>query len=251
MNSCSLLDDKYSSRYWNFISKAVSQIFDTKPRTSAVKLYFEQIYSIVYKCVCDGYGEKLYNDLLRQCVEHLEEADQYLTLFECHPHQQNDVEKMQYICQFHELLEAYLASLQQIVPLFVYMNKFYVEVVMQTSLQAELLLLFLQKVSNKRMQAITSMVEDLLARPFAVRPELLFSLFNKLHYISVGVYGQQYPHLFARYVPGVLPPMKEWEIDEHIEETRELQYQLRQDLAGATAQGRGRKRRGDECYGPN
>lgn len=101
---------------------------------------------------------------------------------------------------------------------------------------------------------ISASVEDLLERPFTLSPAAMSSLFRNLHSVGRGDYGQRYPKLFSRYVPGVLPPMVESDIEAHITETRELQRILRiqgeaEGGAGATQQGQ--KRRGDdENYGP-
>jgi hypothetical protein len=89
-----------------------------------------------------------------------------------------------------------------------------------------------------------------LERPFALSPAAMSLLFKNLHCIGRGDYGRQYPKLFSRYVPGILPPMAESDIAAHIAETRELQSRLlAQGGAGASQQGQ--KRRGDDDnYGP-
>jgi hypothetical protein len=97
-------------------------------------------------------------------------------------------------------------------------------------------------------------VEDLLERPFTLSPAAMSSLFRNLYSIGRGEYGQRYPKLFSRYVPGVLPPMEPSDIEAHITETRELQRILRiqgEADGEARATHQGQKRRGDdENYGP-
>ncbi|MPC47305.1 hypothetical protein E2C01_041047 [Portunus trituberculatus] len=47
-------------------------------------------------------------------------------------------------------------------------------------------------------------------------------------------------HVFAGYIPGVLPAMREHELSSYIDETRELQATLRQFWITSNAQGRKR-----------
>jgi hypothetical protein len=99
---------------------------------------------------------------------------------------------------------------------------------------------------------ISGSIEDLLERPFALSPAAMSLLFRNLHCVGRGDYGQQYPKLFSRYVPGILPPMVVSDIAAHIVETRELQSNLlAQGGAGAGAMQQGQKRKGDDDnYGP-
>jgi hypothetical protein len=57
------------------VSKAVEQILQS---TLVTRVSFEQMYSIVYKSVCDGFSEEMYRDLLGQCSRHLEQVDHSL-----------------------------------------------------------------------------------------------------------------------------------------------------------------------------
>ncbi|PSN44297.1 hypothetical protein C0J52_12970 [Blattella germanica] len=94
-------------------------------------------------------------------------------------------------------------------------------------------------------------VKDLLERPFALPPAAVSALFMNLHCVGRGEYGRRYPHLFSRYVPGILPPMKETDLEAHIAETQALQGRLRAHGEGPSAMQHGQKRRGDEeNYGP-
>ncbi|XP_067007028.2 CDK2-associated and cullin domain-containing protein 1 isoform X3 [Anabrus simplex] len=144
-------NDKYINDYWNTISRAVGQILHNSP---GVRVSFEQMYSIVYKCVCDGFAEKMHSDLLAQCSHHLEEVDRSLDACDPRIPQQYGEESLRLVIAFHEALELYLIAVQQITPIFAYMNKFYVEALLQTSLQVELMDLFRQKVADRRMDRI-------------------------------------------------------------------------------------------------
>ncbi|GLG94230.1 Uncharacterized protein GBIM_01483 [Gryllus bimaculatus] len=240
--------DRYVVEYWNAISNAIEQILRNNP---GARVSFEQMYSIVYKCVCDGYAERMHNDLLAQCSRHLEEVDRSLETYKPRTPHPCENESLKMVLSFHEVLQLYLIAVQQITPIFAYMNKFYVEGLLQTSLQGELMELFRQKVADNRMDVIMANVEELLSKPFALPPATVSSLFANLHCVGRGEYGRRYPNLFSRYVPGVLPPMKESDIEAHINEMKELQFRLRNESGDAAHGGQGQKRRGDdENYGP-
>jgi hypothetical protein len=70
-------NNKYTG-YWSAVSKAVEQILQC---TLVSRVSFEQMYSIVYKSVCDGFSEKMYVDLLGQCSRHLEHVDHTLCTY--------------------------------------------------------------------------------------------------------------------------------------------------------------------------
>ncbi|KAJ9580134.1 hypothetical protein L9F63_004207, partial [Diploptera punctata] len=240
-------NSKYEG-YWGVVSKAVEHILQGTPGT---RVSFEQMYSIVYKSVCDGFSEKMHDDLMAQCTRHLELVDLSLNSYKQESDQQQGGDVTRLIIFFHQALECYLKAIQQITPIFAYMNKFYVEVTSQSSLHAQLLDLFRHKVADNRMDVLMASVEDLLTRPFALPPAAISALFVNLHCVGRGEYGRRYPHLFSRYVPGILPPMKEGDLDAHIAEIRALQDNLRAEDEGATAMQKGQKRRGDdENYGP-
>lgn len=74
-------DSRYKE-YWSAVSKAVEQILQC---TLVSRVSFEQVYSIVYKSVCDGFSERMYIDLLGQCSRYLEHVDYtlYTYIQEC------------------------------------------------------------------------------------------------------------------------------------------------------------------------
>jgi predicted glycosyltransferase len=90
------------------------------------------MYSCVYKCVCKQFSERLYNDLLAKVAQHLQQLNTQIAA---------DDPKT-YIEKFNFALNQYLQALGGIVPIFNYMNRFYVESKLGTDLRKELLSLF-------------------------------------------------------------------------------------------------------------
>jgi hypothetical protein len=72
------VNSKYEG-YWGVVSKAVEHILQGTPGT---RVSFEQMYSIVYKSVCDGFSEKMHDDLMSQCTRYLEQVDISLHSYE-------------------------------------------------------------------------------------------------------------------------------------------------------------------------
>lgn len=96
---------------------------------------------------------------------------------------------------------------------------------------------------------LSGMIHECLSKPFTIPPAILSTLFKNLHTLNCN-YGQQYSEVFARYVPNVLPPMKETELPSYIEETRQLQEQLRGAEGFASGNPNLKRRGDDENYGP-
>lgn len=66
---------RYKELYWKGISKVIADILNPN---NNIKICFEEVYSLVYKCVCDGFSENLRMDLLEKCITHLHEVNQQL-----------------------------------------------------------------------------------------------------------------------------------------------------------------------------
>jgi hypothetical protein len=64
------------------VSKAVEQILQN---TLVTRVSFEEMYSTVYKSVCDGFSERMYVDLLGQCGRYLEHVDHSLHTYKQDP----------------------------------------------------------------------------------------------------------------------------------------------------------------------
>lgn len=62
---------------------------------------------------------------------------------------------------------------------------------------------------------------------FTFSPADLSSFFTKVNQISQGRYAKTFPHMFARYIPNILPPMCESDIPAHINDVAILQQHLR------------------------
>ncbi|RXM36147.1 CDK2-associated and cullin domain-containing protein 1 [Acipenser ruthenus] len=130
--------EDYKSTYWPKLESAIEQLLTQNPQ-DYIPISYEQIYSCVYKCVCQQHSEQMYNDLIHKITGHLQHISEEL---QASPPDQ-------YIEKFDTALAQYMAALQSIVPLFIYMNKFYIETKLNRDLKEDLTKLFTDYVAEK------------------------------------------------------------------------------------------------------
>ncbi|XP_075791491.1 CDK2-associated and cullin domain-containing protein 1 isoform X2 [Pelodiscus sinensis] len=103
--------EDYKSTYWPKLDSAIDQLLTQSPG-DYIPISYEQIYSCVYKCVCQQHSEQMYSDLIKKITNHLERVSKEL---QASP---PDL----YIERFNIALGQYMGALQSIVPLFIYME---------------------------------------------------------------------------------------------------------------------------------
>ncbi|XP_042674282.1 CDK2-associated and cullin domain-containing protein 1 isoform X2 [Centrocercus urophasianus] len=130
--------EDYKSTYWPKLDSAIDQLLTQSPG-DYIPISYEQIYSCVYKCVCQQHSEQMYSDLIKKITNHLERVSKEL---QASP---PDL----YIERFNVALGQYMGALQSIVPLFIYMNKFYIETKLNRDLKDDLIKLFTEHVAEK------------------------------------------------------------------------------------------------------
>ncbi|XP_005085406.1 CDK2-associated and cullin domain-containing protein 1 isoform X2 [Mesocricetus auratus] len=194
--------EDYKSTYWPKLDGAIDQLLTQSPG-DYIPISYEQIYSCVYKCVCQQHSEQMYSDLIKKITSHLERVSKEL---QASP---PDL----YIERFNIALGQYMGALQSIVPLFIYMNKFYIETKLNRDLKDDLIKLFTEHVADK-------------------------------HIYSLMQWVQMAPTLFSKFIPNILPPAVESELSEYAAQDQKLQRELIQN--GFTRGDQSRKRAGDE-----
>lgn len=225
----------YETQYWPRLEAAINQLLTMTPG-DYIPISYEQMYSCVYKCVCKQFSERLYGDLLRLISAHLERLSIEM--------QKQDSSTFQYLEAFQYAMKQYLIALGGIVPIFNYMNRFYVETKLKTDLNVELRQLFVQLVAEKHIEKIIPLLVEASSKPFAVDPPTMADLVTKLHELKPG-FSELHPCLFARYIPNILPPTKPEDLDKYIEEAQQMQRDLRSHPE-FTIGDQGRKRSGEE-----
>jgi len=212
-----LTQEDYEKEYWPRLDSAIHQLLAAPGQYPP--LSYEQMYSCVYKCVCKQFAERLYRDLMTKVETHLAQTV---------THQIADVDAKAYIEKFNAALNQYMQALGGIVPIFNYMNRFYVESKLGTDLRQELLKLFKLHVIDRHVTDLVPLLLDAQTKPFMVGPAVMANIVKQLHLLSPELIVTQ-PQLFAKFIPNALPPTSEADLEALREETRRMQEQLATD----------------------
>lgn len=206
----------YETQYWPKLENAIQHLLTTKP-SEYIPISYEQMYTCVYKCVCKQFSERLFADLLQTITAYLEQVHLNIQVQAPYP--------VAFVTHFHSALTQYLHALQAIVPVFNYMNRFYIETKLKTDLATELKNLFITIVSDRHVPTLISMLVDANLHPFAISPPVMSTLIKNLYCLKPD-YVQLRPQLFAKYIPNVLPPCSVSDIDHYVQEVHQLQRDL-------------------------
>ncbi|KAF7476929.1 CDK2-associated and cullin domain-containing protein 1 isoform X2 [Marmota monax] len=224
--------EDYKSTYWPKLDGAIDQLLTQSPG-DYIPISYEQIYSCVYKCVCQQHSEQMYSDLIKKITNHLERVSKEL---QASP---PDL----YIERFNIALGQYMGALQSIVPLFIYMNKFYIETKLNRDLKDDLIKLFTEHVAEKHIYSLMPLLLEAQSTPFQVTPSTMANIVKGLYTLRPE-WVQMAPTLFSKFIPNILPPAVESELSEYAAQDQKLQRELIQN--GFTRGDQSRKRAGDE-----
>lgn len=213
---------KFNNCYWEPLDEALNVILNP---ASGVKVSFGEIFTLVYKCVCDGFCNELHYSLRNKIHRHVQSFNDTLTNIGHHCDKSKVVSLIRAI---NVSLDAFLSSIQQISKLFTYMDKTYIEVNNEDSahcIHNVACFIYCDIILESRISNLVSHIETSPA--FTFSPADLSSFFVKVNQISQGRYAKIFPNMFARYIPNILPPMCESDIPAHINDVAMLQQHLR------------------------
>ncbi|XP_069468025.1 CDK2-associated and cullin domain-containing protein 1 isoform X2 [Ambystoma mexicanum] len=230
MNVITLED--YKSTYWPKLDSAIEQLLTQSPG-DYIPISYEQIYSCVYKCVCQQHSEQMYSDLIKKITNHLERISEELQV------SPPDL----YIERFNVALAQYMGALQSIVPLFIYMNKFYIETKLNRDLKDDLIRLFTEQVAEKHIYSLMPLLLDAQSTPFQITPSTMANIVKGLYTLRPE-WVQLAPTLFSKFIPNILPPSVESDLLEYAAQDQMFQRELIQ--TGFTRGDQSRKRAGEE-----
>nr|XP_033799568.1 CDK2-associated and cullin domain-containing protein 1 isoform X2 [Geotrypetes seraphini] len=205
--------EDYKSTYWPKLNSAIDQLLTQSPG-DYIPISYEQIYSCVYKCVCQQHSEQMYSDLMEKITDHLERVSKELRV------SPPDL----YIERFNIVLGQYMGALQSIVPLFIYMNCISSVVACDDTLLSALLL----EAQSMPFQVTPSTMANIVKGLYTLRPEWV----------------QLAPALFSKFIPNILPPAVESELQNYAAQDQKFQRDLMQN--GFSRGDQSRKRAGEE-----
>lgn len=200
---------------WQMLSGAVDKML-TYPAGVYEPISYEQMYSAVYKCVGKQWSERLYSDLMEQTRQRLSEWSAQLL----------QTPDFSFITEFHKILLQFFHASGGIVPIFAYLNRFYIESKLHTELKAELGKSFCLEVADRHLERLVALLEVAQATPFSVEPGVMAEVARRLHQLRPA-YTAARPSLFSRWVAGAGPAMREEELAEQQKQEAALQLTLR------------------------
>jgi len=231
--------DDYRDIFWSMLRDAIDQML-THPPGSYKPISYEQMYSAVYKCVCKQYSEQLYLDLITFVKTRMGQWSTNL----------NKVEDESFINEFHKALVQYFHAIGGIVPIFTYMNRFYIEAKLHTDLKTELLKVFTSIVADQHVSRLIPLMVTAQAKPFCIPPPIMSTMCKHLYQLNPD-YTVIEPKLFSSYLPNVLPQMTEEDLQAQKDADRLLQESLRSQGWGCNENmSHTRKRDLEEVPGP-
>ncbi|XP_030627897.1 CDK2-associated and cullin domain-containing protein 1 isoform X2 [Chanos chanos] len=208
--------DDYKRTYWPKLERAIEHLLTRSPMDH-ISISYEQIYSHVYKCVCQQHSDLLYSDLIWKITCHLKQVSTEL--------QGSPSES--FIENFNLALTQYTAALQCIVPVFIYMNKFYVETKLHRDMQVDLMKLFSDHVAEKHLNTLIPLLQKAHYMPFQVKPSTMASVVKGLYALKPD-WALLAPALFSRFIPQIHPPAQESQLPDYAAQDQELQMALTQ-----------------------
>lgn len=211
-NTVSMED--YRKHHWPNLEKTIDRLLVHNP-TDHISVSYAQIYSYVYKCVCQQHSELLYNDLMLKITTHLQQVSIFL---EASP-PENIIEN------FNDVMNQYTASLQCIVPVFMYLNKFYVEAKLNRDLRRDLMELFADHVAEKHVDTLISLLIRANSMPFQVQPSTMASVVKGLYSLRPE-WAKLAPSLFSGFIPQINPPAEESLLSDYASYDQKLQMEL-------------------------
>ncbi|XP_056147365.1 CDK2-associated and cullin domain-containing protein 1 [Lampris incognitus] len=206
--------EDYRRNHWPNLEKVINLLLVQKP-TDHISISYAQIYSCVYKCVCQQHSELLYRDLTLKITTHLKQVSSQL----------QDSSPEDFIENFSLALTQYTASLQCIVPVFMYMNKFYIETKLNRDLREELMKLFADHVAEQHIKTLMPLLIKAHSMPFQVQPSTMANVVKGLHSLRPE-WAQLAPALFSCFIPQINPPTVESQLSDYAAHDQKLQMEL-------------------------
>uniref|UniRef100_A0A3P9IHM7 CDK2 associated cullin domain 1 n=1 Tax=Oryzias latipes TaxID=8090 RepID=A0A3P9IHM7_ORYLA len=206
--------EDYRKNHWPNLEKAIDRLLIQNP-ADHVSVSYAQIYGYIYKCVCQQHSELLYRDLTSKITAHLQQVSTQL--------QASPAENL--IENFNAALTQFTASLQCIVPVFIYFNKFYIESKLNRDLKGDLMQLFAEHVAEKHLSALMHLLITAHSKPFQVQPSTMASVVKGLYSLQPE-WAHLAPAVFSAFIPQIHPPAVESQLPDYAAHDQQLQLEL-------------------------
>ncbi|XP_026165907.1 CDK2-associated and cullin domain-containing protein 1 isoform X2 [Mastacembelus armatus] len=202
-----MAEEDYRKNHWPHLEKAIDRLLIQTPNEH-ISVSYAQIYSYIYKCVCQQHSELLYNDLTSKITNHLQQVS---TQLHASPPEN-------FIENFNTALTQYTTSLQCI-------NKFYIESKLNRDLREDLMKLFADHVAEKHVNTLMPLLIKAHSMPFHVQPSTMASVVKGLYSLRPE-WARQAPALFSGFIPQINPPAEESLLSDYAAYDQKLQMEL-------------------------
>ncbi|KAM6916082.1 CDK2-associated and cullin domain-containing protein 1 [Xenentodon cancila] len=206
--------EDYRKNHWPNLEKAIDRLLMQNSADHS-SVSYAQIYGYIYKCVCQQHSELLYSDLTSKITGHLQQVSTQL--------QASPPENL--IENFNVALTQYTTSLQSIVPVFIYLNKFYIESKLNRDLKEDLMKLFADHVAEKHLNTLMPLLIKAHSKPFQVQPSTMASVVKGLYSLR-SEWAKLAPALFSGFIPQINPPAVESQLPDYAAHDQKLQMEL-------------------------
>ncbi|XP_037829508.1 CDK2-associated and cullin domain-containing protein 1 [Kryptolebias marmoratus] len=206
--------EDYRKNHWPNLEEAIDRLLIQNP-SDHTSVSYAQIYGYIYKCVCQQHSELLYGDLTSKITTHLQQVSSQLKA----SGPENLIEN------FNVALTRFTTSLECIVPVFIYLNKFYIESKLNRDLKEDLMKLFADLVAEKHLNALMPLLIKAHSMPFQVQPSTMASVVKGLYSLRPE-WAQLAPALFSGFIPQIHPPSMESLLPDYADRDRKLQMEL-------------------------
>lgn len=210
----SLDETDYETKLWPPLENAVNMLLTQQPGVY-LKISYEEMYRYVYTSVCHQHSARIYEDLVNLLSENLSNFSQKL----------ENLHGVTLLDQFHSGLKRYTQAIGCIVPIFAYLNRTYIMMQMKSDLKKELTALLNKTVIDHHVLRVLDELSAAQSKPFGCSPAVAADLVRNLNDFRPD-FARIYPHLFAKYIPNILPPARADELPLYIEETHRMQQEL-------------------------
>jgi hypothetical protein len=179
--------------FWSVLKDSVVTLLSLNPGQYPPVSY-ERTYSLAYHCVCHNYGPALYEKLLSCVDDHLKNVSAQL--------QVSRLEDL--IPNFSAAWKQYCSAVSSIGPIFNYLNKFYVEMVLCKQLDTDFFASFDKFVLEPVVGSLFVAINKFLSSELLIDPAVMEAAVSALYRLRPDL-ATAHPVLFQRYIPDVIP----------------------------------------------
>eukprot|EP00112_Aurelia_sp_Birch-Aquarium-sp1_P026152 Seg909.16 transcript_id=Seg909.16/GoldUCD/mRNA.D3Y31 product="CDK2-associated and cullin domain-containing protein 1" protein_id=Seg909.16/GoldUCD/D3Y31 len=220
----------FNNEYWPKIQNAI-QIMLTQRPGEPFKLSYEDLYSAAYKCATQQYSEPMFQRMSEIADNHISQS--LLNFMTC--------TSEEYLERFNFLMAQFIQAVDGLSSIFSYMDRSYVVLKFGRSISSLLLNQFADKILSQ--SRIFDILKLISGGTMDAEPHIMMSLIKGLYSIKPE-FARMNMQLFSRFIPNIEATAQVENLQNMVEQMREMQAEIRENLE--LAEGPSSKRKIDE-----